>query len=75
MMMMCDVQALAAASKTVDFLKVVHGLHAYFLIGGDFDSKMMMMCDVLNICGIMFLSNTIVSTTYPSFLGCLIIDV
>ncbi|XP_041028111.1 acyl-CoA thioesterase 2-like isoform X3 [Juglans microcarpa x Juglans regia] len=30
-------QALAAASKTVDFLKVVHGLHAYFLIGGDFD--------------------------------------
>ncbi|XP_042979563.1 acyl-CoA thioesterase 2-like isoform X2 [Carya illinoinensis] len=30
-------QALAAASKTVDFLTVVHGLHAYFLVGGDFD--------------------------------------
>lgn len=37
--MMCDVQALAAASKTVDFLTVVHGLHAYFLVGGDFDGK------------------------------------
>ncbi|XP_050249645.1 acyl-CoA hydrolase 2-like [Quercus robur] len=30
-------QALAAASKTVDFLKVVHSLHAYFLLVGDFD--------------------------------------
>ena len=37
--MMCAVQALAAASKTVDFLKVVHSLHAYFLLVGDFDSK------------------------------------
>lgn len=30
-------QALAAASKTVDFLKIVHSLHAYFLLVGDFD--------------------------------------
>ncbi|KZV37823.1 acyl-CoA thioesterase, partial [Dorcoceras hygrometricum] len=29
-------QALAAASKTVDCLKVVHSLHAYFLLVGDF---------------------------------------
>uniref|UniRef100_A0A2P2KKF6 Uncharacterized protein MANES_05G035200 n=1 Tax=Rhizophora mucronata TaxID=61149 RepID=A0A2P2KKF6_RHIMU len=32
-------QALAAASKTVDCLKIVHSLHAYFLLVGDFDSK------------------------------------
>ena len=32
-------QALAAASKTVDCLKVVHSLHAYFLLVGDFNSK------------------------------------
>ncbi|KAM3282363.1 hypothetical protein P3S67_026008 [Capsicum chacoense] len=30
-------QALAAASKTVDFLKIVHSLHAYFLLAGNFD--------------------------------------
>ncbi|RVX09930.1 hypothetical protein CK203_012817 [Vitis vinifera] len=30
-------QALAAASKTVDCLKVVHSLHAYFLLVGDFN--------------------------------------
>ncbi|XP_057496533.1 acyl-CoA hydrolase 2-like isoform X1 [Actinidia eriantha] len=30
-------QALAAASKTVDHLKVVHSLHAYFLLIGDLD--------------------------------------
>ncbi|KAG2725201.1 hypothetical protein I3760_01G055900 [Carya illinoinensis] len=30
-------QALAAASKTVDCLKVVHSLHTYFLLIGDFD--------------------------------------
>nr|BAD93775.1 acyl CoA thioesterase [Arabidopsis thaliana] len=30
-------QALAAASKTVDFLKVVHSLHSYFLLVGDID--------------------------------------
>ncbi|KAH0728341.1 acyl-CoA thioesterase 2-like [Solanum tuberosum] len=30
-------QALAAASKTVDFLKIVHSLHAYFLLIGDSD--------------------------------------
>ncbi|XP_052171329.1 acyl-CoA hydrolase 2-like [Diospyros lotus] len=30
-------QALAAASKTVDCLKLVHSLHAYFLIVGDFN--------------------------------------
>ncbi|KAK9103628.1 hypothetical protein Sjap_020882 [Stephania japonica] len=28
-------QALAAASKTVDHLKLVHGLHSYFLLAGD----------------------------------------
>ncbi|CAA0813622.1 Acyl-CoA thioesterase family protein [Striga hermonthica] len=30
-------QALAAACKTVDCLKIVHSLHAYFLLVGDFD--------------------------------------
>ncbi|KAH7577895.1 hypothetical protein JRO89_XS01G0313000 [Xanthoceras sorbifolium] len=30
-------QALAAASKTVDCLKVVHSLHCYFLLVGDFN--------------------------------------
>lgn len=30
-------QALAAASKTVDCLKIVHSLHALFLLVGDFD--------------------------------------
>ncbi|CAI9101828.1 OLC1v1039244C2 [Oldenlandia corymbosa var. corymbosa] len=30
-------QALAAASKTVDCLKIVHSLHAYFLLVGDVD--------------------------------------
>ncbi|KAK7283640.1 hypothetical protein RIF29_13291 [Crotalaria pallida] len=30
-------QALVAATKTVDCLKVVHNLHAYFLLLGDFD--------------------------------------
>ncbi|GAB2291012.1 Acyl-CoA hydrolase 2 [Dionaea muscipula] len=30
-------QALAAASKTVDFFKVVHHLQAYFLLVGDYD--------------------------------------
>ncbi|XP_058200161.1 acyl-CoA hydrolase 2 [Rhododendron vialii] len=30
-------QALAAASKTVDCLKIVHSLHAFFLLVGDFD--------------------------------------
>ncbi|XP_021280009.1 uncharacterized protein LOC110413497 [Herrania umbratica] len=29
-------QALAAASKTVDSLKIVHSLHSYFLLVGDF---------------------------------------
>ncbi|KAB1207467.1 Acyl-coenzyme A thioesterase 8 [Morella rubra] len=32
-------KALAAASKTVDCLKIVHSLHAYFLLVGDFDSR------------------------------------
>lgn len=31
-------QALAAACKTVDCLKIVHSLHAYFLLLGDFNS-------------------------------------
>ncbi|WOH09469.1 hypothetical protein DCAR_0728926 [Daucus carota subsp. sativus] len=30
-------QALAAASKTVDCLKIVHSMHAYFLLVGDID--------------------------------------
>ncbi|GAB2245016.1 hypothetical protein Droror1_Dr00000509 [Drosera rotundifolia] len=30
-------QALAAASKTVDFLKLVHHIQAYFLLVGDYD--------------------------------------
>ena len=32
-------QALAAASKTVDCLKMVHSLHAIFLVAGDINSK------------------------------------
>lgn len=32
-------QALAAASKTVDGLKLAHSLHAYFIIAGDRNSK------------------------------------
>jgi acyl-CoA thioesterase len=34
-------QALAAASKTVDCLKMVHSLHAIFLIAGDNNSKVL----------------------------------
>nr|AIL29214.1 acyl-CoA thioesterase [Camellia oleifera] len=34
-------QALAAASKTVDCLKVVHSLHCYFLLVGDLDLPIM----------------------------------
>lgn len=34
-------QALAAASKTVDCLKVVHSLHSYFLLVGDFNSPIL----------------------------------
>lgn len=34
-----DMQALAAASKSVDFLKLAHSLHAYFLRIGDLNSK------------------------------------
>ncbi|XP_050237923.1 acyl-CoA hydrolase 2 isoform X1 [Mercurialis annua] len=30
-------QALAAASKTVDCLKIVHSMHCYFLLAGDFN--------------------------------------
>ena len=32
-------QALAAALKTVDCLKMVHSLHAFFLVAGDINSK------------------------------------
>ncbi|CAN7042067.1 unnamed protein product [Brassica rapa subsp. trilocularis] len=32
-------QGLAAASKTVEFMKLVHSLHAYFLLSGDINSK------------------------------------
>jgi len=32
-------QALAAASKTVDCLKMVHSLHAFFLVAGDINCK------------------------------------
>lgn len=32
-------QAAAAASKTVDCLKVIHSLHVYFLLVGDLISK------------------------------------
>lgn len=34
----CYVQALAAASKTVDCLKLVHSLHGYFLLAADLTS-------------------------------------
>lgn len=35
----CNVQALAAASRSVDCLKVVHSFHAYFILVGDLHSK------------------------------------
>uniref|UniRef100_A0A2P2KKF8 acyl-CoA hydrolase n=3 Tax=Rhizophora mucronata TaxID=61149 RepID=A0A2P2KKF8_RHIMU len=38
-------QALAAASKTVDCLKIVHSLHAYFLLVGDFDIPIIYQVD------------------------------
>uniref|UniRef100_A0A5B6YJ77 acyl-CoA hydrolase n=1 Tax=Davidia involucrata TaxID=16924 RepID=A0A5B6YJ77_DAVIN len=38
-------QALAAASKTVDCLKVVHSLHAYFLLVGDFNMPIIYQVD------------------------------
>lgn len=38
-------QALAAASKTVDCLKIVHSLHAYFLLVGDFDMPIIYQVD------------------------------
>lgn len=34
-----SLQAMAAASKTVDCLKLVHSIHAYFLLVGDVDSE------------------------------------
>ncbi|XP_024027697.1 uncharacterized protein LOC21400292 [Morus notabilis] len=40
-------QALAAASKTVDCLKVVHSLHVYFLLVGDFDIPIIYQVDRL----------------------------
>ncbi|KAM7476423.1 hypothetical protein LguiB_023666 [Lonicera macranthoides] len=38
-------QALAAASKTVDCLKIVHSLHAYFLLVGDFNMPIIYQVD------------------------------
>ncbi|KAM7511993.1 hypothetical protein LguiB_010868 [Lonicera macranthoides] len=38
-------QALAAASKTVHCLKIVHSLHAYFLLVGDFNIPVMYQVD------------------------------
>jgi acyl-coenzyme A thioesterase 1/2/4 len=35
------VKALAAASKTVDCLKMVHSLHAIFLVAGDNNCKIL----------------------------------
>ncbi|KAM1707560.1 hypothetical protein ACFX13_000703 [Malus domestica] len=32
-------QALAAATKTVDCLKLLHSVHAHFLLAGDCNSK------------------------------------
>jgi len=32
-------QALAAASKTVETMKIVHNFHCYFLLVGDINSK------------------------------------
>jgi len=40
-------QAVAAASKTVDCLKVVHSLHAYFLLTGDVDMPIIYQVDRL----------------------------
>lgn len=38
-------QALAAASKTVEFMKILHNLHSYFLLVGDLNSK-----DIISMC-------------------------
>ncbi|XP_074328527.1 acyl-CoA hydrolase 2-like [Apium graveolens] len=38
-------QALAAASKTVDCLKIVHSLHAYFILIGDLDIPIVYQVD------------------------------
>ncbi|KAI4355061.1 hypothetical protein L6164_003874 [Bauhinia variegata] len=40
-------QALAAASKSVDCLKLVHSLHAYFLLVGDFNMPIIYRVDRL----------------------------
>jgi len=38
-------QALAAASKTVETMKIVHNFHSYFLLVGDINSKgIVLMC-------------------------------
>ncbi|KAK8966969.1 hypothetical protein KSP40_PGU012790 [Platanthera guangdongensis] len=34
-------QALAAASKTVDFLKLLHSLHAFFIVTGDINAPVL----------------------------------
>ncbi|KAG8663841.1 hypothetical protein MANES_01G257800v8 [Manihot esculenta] len=39
------IEALAAASKTVDCLKIVHSLHAYFLLAGDFNMPILYEVD------------------------------
>lgn len=47
-------QALAAASKTVDSLKIVHSLHVYFLLVGDLESK---PCSIYQLVGIIRLDD------------------
>ena len=52
-------QALAAACKTVDCLKIIHSLHAYFLLLGDFNSTYPCLFNILNILNIStFIANS-----------------
>lgn len=53
------IQALAAASKTVDCLKVVHSMHCYFLQVGDFDCKCILLELGLAIFGHFHLDNVL----------------
>lgn len=41
--MINNIQALAAASKTVHFLKILHSFHAHFLLPGDVNGKSVSM--------------------------------
>lgn len=53
--MINNIQALAAASKTVHFLKILHSFHAHFLVAGEVNSK-----------SIFVLLDTVYNSNYPT---------